>query len=276
MILSEKYKEIMDQVRVTDEMKQRVLRNMKEQVEAEKASKLRMNAGNKVRTIRKQKSGERPESGKIIQSRFFSYGRISRYLSAAACIMMLIVGGLTVPRLLHLGNGLPPAPTGAAVGMAPDETMVGLGESESETRQDELGGQAGAMIGNGMVEVDSLAELSQIFGFSVPEVKNIPFEVTSTVYTNGWNVFAQVEYQGKSQDEAVLFRKARGTDDISGDYNTYSDVKEVTVKEVSVTLKGDDGQYKLAIWQQDGFAYSLNYEPGGSEAVFVEMIQSVQ
>ena len=121
-----------------------------------------------------------------------------------------------------------------------------------------------------------MAELSQVLGFSVPEVKNIPFEVTSTVYTNGWNEFAQVEYQGKSQDEAVLFRKARGTDDISGDYNTYSDVKEVTVKEVSVTLKGDDGQYKLAIWQQDGFAYSLNYEPGGSEAVFVEMIQSVQ
>ena len=121
-----------------------------------------------------------------------------------------------------------------------------------------------------------MAELSQVLGFSVPEVKNTPFEVTSTVYTNGWNEFAQVEYQGKSQDEAVLFRKARGTDDISGDYNTYSDVKEVTVKEVSVTLKGDDGQYKLAIWQQDGFAYSLNYEPGGSQAVFVEMIQSVQ
>ena len=276
MILSEKYKEIMDQVRVTDEMKQRILRNVKEQVEAEKESKLRMNAGNKVRTIRKQKSGERPESGKIIQSRFFSYGRTSRYLSAAACIMMLIVGGLTVPRLLHRGNGLPPDPTGAAVGMALGETMVGLGEPESETGQDELGGQASAMIGNGMVEVDSLAELSQVLGFSVPEVKNIPFEVTSTVYTNGWNEFAQVEYQGESQDEAVLFRKARGTDDISGDYNTYSDVTEVTVNEVSATLKGNEGQYNLAIWQQDGFAYSLNYEPGGSEDVFVEMIQSVQ
>lgn len=74
----------------------------------------------------------------------------------------------------------------------------------------------------------------------------------------------------------MLFRKARGTDDISGDYNVYSDVKEITVNEVSVTLKGDEGQYKLAIWQQDGFAYSLNYEPGGSEDVFVEMIQSVQ
>lgn len=213
--MSKKYNEIMDQVRVTDEMKQRVLQNVKEEIEAEKT----------------------PESGKIIRSRFLSYGRASRYLSVAACIMMLLVGGLTVPRLLHRGNGLPQDPTGTAVGMAPGETMV---------------------------------------GFEVPGVKNIPFEVTSTVYTNGWNEFAQVEYQGESQDEAVLFRKARGTDEISGDYNVYSDVKKITVKEVSVTLKGDEGQYNLAIWQQDGFAYSLNYEPGGSEDVFVEMIQSVQ
>ncbi len=224
--MSKKYNEIMDQVRVTDEMKQRVLQNVKEEIEAEKT----------------------PESGKIIRSRFLSYGRASRYLSVAACIMMLLVGGLTVPKLLNRGN-------------AP---------------QNEAGGEVGAMVGNGMVEVDSLAELSQSIGFSVLEIKNIPFEVTSTVYTNGWNEFAQVEYQGGSQEEAVLFRKARGTDDISGDYNVYSDVKEITVNEVSVTLKGDEGQYKLAIWQQDGFAYSLSYEPDGSEDVFVEMIQSVQ
>ena len=154
--------------------------------------------------------------------------------------------------------------------------MAGFEGPGPEEHQNEAGGQAGAMVGNGMVEVDSLAELSKSIGFSVLEVKNIPFEVTSTVYTNGWNEFAQVEYQGESQDEAVLFRKARGTDDISGNYNVYSDVKEITVNEVSVTLKGDEGQYKLAIWQQDGFAYSLSYEPGGSENVFVEMIQSVQ
>lgn len=254
MILSKKYNEIMDQVRVTDEMKQRVLQNVKEGIETEKI----------------------PESGKIIHSRFLSYGRTSRYLSVAACIMMLLVGGLTVPQLLHRGNGLPQDPTGTAVWTAPGETMAGFEVPGPEESQNEAGGQAGAMVGNGMVEVDSLAELSKSIGFSVLEVKNIPFEVTSTVYTNGWNEFAQVEYQGESQDEAVLFRKARGTDDISGDYNVYSDVKEITVNEVSVTLKGDEEQYKLAIWQQDGFAYSLSYEPGGSENVFVEMIQSVQ
>ncbi len=164
----------MDQVRVTDEMKQRILQNVKEGIETEKI----------------------PESGKIIHSRFLSYGRTSRYLSVAACIMMLLVGGLTVPQLLHRemdfrrihGHGSRDG-TG--------RTMAGFEVPGPEESQNEAGGQAGAMVGNGMVEVDSLAELSKSIGFSVLEVKNIPFEVTSTVYTNGWNEFAQVEYQGK-------------------------------------------------------------------------------
>ena len=102
--------------------------------------------------------------------------------------------------------------------------------------------------------------------------------MTSTVYTNGWNEFAQVEYQGGNQTESeeVLFRKAKGTDDISGDYNVYTDVKEIAVNETAVTLKGKNGQYSLAIWQQDGFTYSLSYEPGGREDAFVMMIQSAQ
>lgn len=88
--MSKKYNEIMDQVRVTDEMKQRILQNVKEGIETEKI----------------------PESGKIIHSRFLSYGRTSKYLSVATCIMMLLVGGLTVPQLLHRGNGLPQDPHG--------------------------------------------------------------------------------------------------------------------------------------------------------------------
>lgn len=278
MILSKKYKEIMDQVRVTDEMKQRVLQNVKEEMEAQITHGTK--AGSSIRAMQNPESEKMPESEKIIRSRFFSYGRTSRYLSAAACIMMLVVGGLTVPKLLNRGNQVNPTET--AVGMAPGEnpgeTMVGFETPGEEGSQNEAGGQAGAMIGNGMVEVDSLEELSQALGFSVPEINNIPFEVTNTVYTNGWNEFAQVEYQGGSQTEAeeVLFRKARGTDDISGDYNTYADIKEVTVNDTTVTMKGENGTYRLAIWQQDGFVYSLSYEPGGSEDVFVAMIQEIQ
>ena len=270
--MSKKYNEIMDQVRVTDEMKQRVLQNVKDQMDGESTDGT--NAGSKIRTIQKLESGENPESGKIIRSRFLSYGRTSRYLSAAACIMMLLVGGLTVPKLLNRGNMVNPTET--AVGMTLGETLASSETPGEHASQGEAGGEVGAMVGNGMVEVNSLEELSQALGFPVPEVKNIPFEVTNTVYVNGWNEFAQVEYQGGSQDEAVLFRKARGTDDISGDYNAYSDVKEIAVNDTPVTLKGENGTYSLAIWQQDEFTYSLSLEPGGSEDAFVMMIQSIE
>lgn len=63
MILSKKYKEIMDQVWVTDEMKQRVLQNVKAEMEAEVIAG--MKAESKIRTIQKQKSG------KIIHSPVF-------------------------------------------------------------------------------------------------------------------------------------------------------------------------------------------------------------
>lgn len=287
--MSKKYQEIMDQVRVTDEMKQRVLQNVKEQMEAERTEGT--NAGSRIRMIQKQETGKKaefgkkpesgkktefgktPESGKIMRSRFLSYGRTSRYLSAAACIMMLLVGGLTVTKLLN--RGAPVNPTEPAVGMMPGETLASSETEGKHASQDEAGGEVGAMVGNDMVEVDSLAELSQALGFPVPEVKNIPFEVTGVVYTNGWNEFAQVEYRGGASAEEVMFRKAKGSDDISGDYNTYTDVKEITVNDVSVTLKGDRGIYSLATWQQDKFTYSLCLESGGSEDAFVSMIQSI-
>lgn len=224
--MSKKYKEIMDQVRVTDEMKQRILQNVKNEM----------------------------ETPKISRSRFLSYGKTSRYISAAACIAMLLVGSLTVTRFLDR------------------EAMPNPNESAGDMISGE--GQGEAMVVNGMEVLDSAQELSQALGFSVTDITDIPFEVKNTEYTNGWNEFAQIVYQG--EDSEILFRKARGTDDISGDYNTYEDVKVVSIHHAEVTLKGESENYSLAIWQQDGFTYSLSMEPSGSEAVFVEMIRSIQ
>ncbi len=224
MILSKKYKEIMDQVCVTDEMKQRILQNVKNEMEAPKISR----------------------------SHFLSYGKFSRYISAAACILMLLVGGLTVTKLFDRE-------------VMPNESAGAMASGE---------GQGVAMAVNGMEVLDSAEELSRVLGFPVTDITEIPFEVQNTEYTNGWNEFAQIVYQGEKSE--ILFRKARGANDISGDYNTYEDVKTITINHAEVTLKGESESYSLAIWQQDGFSYSLSMEPGGSEEVFAKMIQSIQ
>lgn len=245
----------MDQIRITDEMKQRILQNVKDEMEEEDVTK--------VLHVQIHPKGRD-------QKRFLSYGRFSRYISAAACLLMVIWGGVTLSQL-HKFTSQDPS-VEITLGIEGDhdrETMAaGSAEAGSET------GEGSALAINGLEEVNSLEELSQALGFLVPEIKNIPFEVKNTVYTNGWNEFAQIVYQGEHDE--IMFRKARGADDISGDFNTYEDEKTVAIKDASVTLKGENGNYSLAAWQQDGFTYSLSLKPGGSEAVFTEMIQSIQ
>lgn len=290
MTLSKKYQKIMDQVQLTDEMKQRILQNVKgslEETEKDAARKADQEAAQKTEEDRKQNI-QNLYTDKSISRKFFVYRKTMRYLSAAACIMLLIVGGLTVPKLVNRGTMLGP------VESAPGTTVAGNPGSENQGEpllgaalpgdgaQESEAGEQQAMIANGMIEVDSLQELSEALGFEVPEVEHIPFEVSSTSYVNGWNEFAQVTYQGatpmKDQEEnlEVLFRKAKGGEDISGDYNLYPDEKEVTVNAAAVTLKGENGNYCLATWQQNGFTYSLSCEPGVGEDVFMEMLQSIK
>ena len=61
----------------------------------------------------------------------------------------------------------------------------------------------------------------------------------------------------QGEGETAVFRKSLGEEDNSGDYTMYSEKKEVAVGNLTVTLKGDDGAYPLAVWSDDGYACSL-------------------
>ena len=76
---------------------------------------------------------------------------------------------------------------------------------------------------------------------------------------------AQVEYCGENGMTALL-RKSQGTEDNSGDFNQYPDV----------TFKGADGQFTLALWQKDGFSYSLNLSQGQNIESWAEILCSVK
>ena len=52
----------------------------------------------------------------------------------------------------------------------------------------------------------------------------------------------------------MFIRKAVGTEDCSGDYNTYA--QEIVVNDV--TLKGENDAFCLAIWEKDGYTYSVS------------------
>lgn len=74
-------------------------------------------------------------------------------------------------------------------------------------------------------------------------------EMIEVIYVNG-------------EDETGRVRKARGSEDISGDYNEYAETETVSVGGIDVLLKGDAGLVKLAVWTNDGYTYSVSAEAG--------------
>lgn len=78
-----------------------------------------------------------------------------------------------------------------------------------------------------------------------------------------WGELAELHYSGEEQ--TAVYRQSIGTEDNSGDYDAYKDVTEITVNEMNITLKGNDGIYTLAVWTDGEYSYSLSLSSGVSE-----------
>ena len=122
-----------------------------------------------------------------------------------------------------------------------------------------------------VTECASVDELSGVLGFTVTELYNLPFEVEKTTYYACWKEYAEISYEGTSQ--TALYRVTKGDTDISGDYNVYDDIKEVRVDDAVVTLKGDTAGYVLAIWQKDGYSYSVSFTSPVTELQMLSIIE---
>ena len=180
-----------------------------------------------------RESPEAPPAFKIV-----SFRKFKRFASLAACFAILAVGVWSAARLAPPAEEMPP---GSGVQAVPD-----------------------------MVETSSAEELSELVGFEVTDVKELPFEPTEAIYTAFWGEMAEIRYRN-GEAEAV-FRKSAGTDDISGDFNSYDTVQELTAGDITATLKGNSGTYLLAVWSKDGFSYSLSISPGAPEETWIRII----
>lgn len=195
-----KYDQIMDHLQVTDDMKARILSSLKQ---AEPAS-----------------ASPAPTP---------PFRHTKRYLSLAACLILLIVGAAVLPHWQHNT----PEPNEPGVMGVPNIT-----------------------------EVDSVQTLAETVGFPVSDVPTLPFTPTETTYTAYGQDLAQITYADQTQ--TAVYRKSSLEEDNSGDYNVYADVQTISLAGIPVTLKGNDGSYALAIWQSGSYSYSLSLSPGAT------------
>lgn len=159
-------------------------------------------------------------------------------VAIAACFVLLFVGVMTIPNLMKTN----------------DEPIVETAPS--------------------ITKYKTIEELSKVVGFDMNEIQDIPFEVEQTVYTAYGYDLAEIAYVNK--DYTVSFRKSVGSEDNSGDYNEYTSIEDITIKDHTVSIKGNKDLYSLAIWENDGYAYSIYSSQGLSKKQLVDMLENVQ
>ena len=77
-------------------------------------------------------------------------------------------------------------------------------------------------------------------------------------------------------DRGMIIRKARGSEDISGDYNEFDNVTETQVNGSAVTIKGNGDGFSLALWVSGDYSYSVSVSSGISENALKEIIEKIK
>ena len=125
--------------------------------------------------------------------------------------------------------------------------------------------------GNPIVAYASLDELSEALGYQVKELPFAPEQITYMAY---WGQMAEI--RGISAENAFRFRMSAGDEDVSGNYSSFPDIRQVEDGTRSVVLKGADGRYTLALWNEDGFSYSLEIDSALPAGELLAMLPSAE
>ncbi|MBE6867376.1 MAG: hypothetical protein E7494_01290 [Ruminococcus albus] len=186
-----------------------------------------------------------------------------KMISALAACLVIAVGAAAL-----LNRDKPPqTPDDSSPNVAKSaESEILAGSADSEDGQTEYGFD--------VQEYGGANELSDAFGVKLHDIKNLPFEVTEQSYEVMFGEFAEINYNG-AHGENCCIRAGKDTEDISGDYNEYSTVKDTDIDGVTVTFKGDEKRFDLAVWIKDGHFYSVSLSDGTDEQKMTEIVRSV-
>ena len=98
----------------------------------------------------------------------------------------------------------------------------------------------------------------------------MPESVTPENFVVISGVTLEVDFSGG------YIRKAKGGDDISGDYNVYEAVETRTADGRTVTLKGNDGKVMLATWTDGDYTYCLGFAEGVAEEKMLSLVNGIK
>lgn len=151
-------------------------------------------------------------------------------------------------------------------------------EGKTQQKDTNISSEDSTQIPNPFVDCETLEGAEQIAGFEITLPETMPEGFNQNAILVIENDLIEVIYNN-NEDDKIYIRKAKGNEDISGDYNEYKEQNTIKVGNLDVTTKGNDGMISVAIWNDGDYAYAIgvsNDEKGIDSSTMTDMIKSMK
>jgi hypothetical protein len=146
-------------------------------------------------------------------------------------------------------------------------------EAAAEAATEEEPEETGTQIPNPYVDYESLEEACEAVGVSLRLPDSIEgYERIDYQAIDGQMV--NVIYTA-ADGSMLLIRKAKGSEDISGDYNEYEHNSEQTINDIDVQVRGNGDTLSAAVWYDNGEAYSMTVDRPMEKDRGLELLQQL-
>lgn len=131
----------------------------------------------------------------------------------------------------------------------------------------------GTQIPNPLKDYESIAEAEKAVGFKT---------LTSSALPDGY----KLSYIGTISDEVfqlfysndkneIIYRMAKGSDDISGNYNVYKTTKTLKINNLDVTFR-ENGETTSALWKNGEYTFSFSSNTVLGEKAVTDFIKGLK
>lgn len=151
-----------------------------------------------------------------------------------------------------------------------DEPVVASSASSAESSADDDAGDGVSLaFANPWQECPDLQEAATLAGFelSVGQAPQGSVEANTYIQVIPGDI-VEVDYHDALGERVAYVRKAKGSEDASGDYNAYDLTQTLDVEGVQVEARGSDAGWSCVVWTADGYSYAIGFfSPASTEQV---------
>ena len=128
-------------------------------------------------------------------------------------------------------------------------------------------------IPNPIVDYKTVDEAKKAVKFAV----SIPTAVPSGYELENVSVISNEIFQMifKNGENEICYRTAESNDDISGDYNAYSNTKTLKINNLEITAKGNDG-ISNAVWSNGELTFSIYANKALTEKDMTDIVKNIK